>query len=151
MLEILASVALLSIAVLPLLSLLTSAPVLHAQREQQTRAAFLAQLRLEEVKYEITIDFNADYYDDGNPSNDPDGKYNEGGYKKSTTSSTDFLAPDADFRYTISDDEDTDIKEIMITVWYDEDGVVTQNGDGDHIPGKGEKAVRLRSKVARRE
>ena len=79
MLEILVSVAIMAIAVVPLLGLLTSAPVLHQQREQQMRAAFLAQLRLEEVKQKITVGFDNDYdrstdplVDDFPATDDPD-------------------------------------------------------------------------------
>ena len=64
LLEVLAAIALLSIVVTPLLGLITSSLAMHSQREYQTRAAFLAQLRLEEVKQNITgsSDFaNADY------------------------------------------------------------------------------------------
>ncbi len=128
MLEILVSVAIMAIAVVPLLGLLTSAPVLHQQREQQMRAAFLAQLRLEEVKQKITVGFDNDYDRSTDPLVD------------------DFPAPDATFRYTITDDPDTsdvdNLKVITVEVWYD------MNGDG--IPDDIEQKVELKTKVARR-
>ena len=129
MLEILASIAILSIVVIPLMGLMTSAPLLHAQREQQMRAAFLAQLRLEEVKQKITV-----YFDDD--------------YTKSIVSATDF--PDTDFpvsdgrfRYKITDNLGTDMKEITVTVWYDE--------DSDNVFDTGEQGIGLETKVARRK
>ena len=102
MLEIVASVAILVIAIIPMLGLFTGAPALHAQQEQQTRAAFLAQLRLEEVKSKAARDFDADY-------------------NKTSVSAADFPAPDTKFRYTVSHSTaDADIKEFSVTVWYDE-------------------------------
>lgn len=138
MLEILASITILSIVVIPLMGLMTSAPLLHAQREQQTRAAFLAQLRLEELKQVITynFDYNFDY------------KHGTGnGYNKSGAATDfpadEFPASDAKFRYEIIDDlADSEIKNITIKVWYDE--------DDDNINDVGEQQVELRTKVARR-
>ena len=101
MLEIVASVAILAIAIVPMLGLFVGAPVLHAQREQQTRAAFLAQRRLEEVKSQAAHDFDADY-------------------NKTSVSAADFSAPDTKFRYTVSDDQGANLREVAVTVWYDE-------------------------------
>ena len=49
MLEILASIVIMAIAVLPLLGLIASTVAIHIRREQEVRATFLAELRLEEV------------------------------------------------------------------------------------------------------
>ncbi len=125
MLEILASVAILSIAVIPMLSLLTSAPVLHAEREQQTRAAFLAQLKLEAVKQKVLYDddFAIDYDE----------------------AATAFSAPDSEFKYTVTDTDDPggdDMKDLTVHVWYDENDSDSQDA--------GEQTVTLKTKVAKR-
>ena len=129
MLEILVSIAILSIAVLPLLGLLTSAPLLHAQREQQTRAAFLAQRKVEEVRNRIIGDNDFDFTTE----------YDE--------PATGFPAPDPTFKYTITVTDPApdpgDLKDITVQVWYDENGVVD-------TPEVGEQAVRLETKVAKR-
>ena len=135
MLEIVASVAILAIAIIPMLGLFAGAPVLHAQREQQTRAVFLAQKKVEELKHEMALDFDAERYGGS-------GKYGEGDYQKSAGYSTDFTAPDTKFRYTVSHDEGTNIKELTITVWYDD--------DANNVQDDGEQGLGTTTKVARR-
>ena len=121
MLEILASIALLSITIIPLLGLITSTLVSNAQREQQLRAAFLAQKRLEEVKDAVL-------------SNDLVGDYNE--------VATAFPAPDSRYKYTVTVTDDSDIRNIAVRVWFDENGNDVRDG--------GEQEFGLRTRVARR-
>lgn len=121
MLEILASIALLSITIIPLLGLITSTLMSNAQREQQLRAAFLAQKRLEEVK-------------DALLSNDLVGNYNE--------PPTAFSAPDSRYKYTVTVTEDPDIRDIAVKVWFDENGNDVRDGS--------EQEFSLRTRVARR-
>lgn len=123
MLEVLAAIAILAITVVPLVGLLSTAITIHVQREQETRAAFLAQLKLEEIKNIVTLDFGSDY-------NKPAGD------------ATDFPAPNSRFRYTVTDNVDPDIKDITVRVWCDKDG----NG----TPDVDEQAVQLDTKIARR-
>lgn len=125
-LEILVSIAILSITIIPLVGLFSTAVVIHAQREQQTRTAFLAQLRLEEVKQKATYDFSTDYSIPETSGGDPGG----------------FSAPDDKYKYTIIDDNDTDLREITIQVWYDENDDNTVDPD--------EQNVTLDTLVARR-
>ena len=136
MVEVLASVALLAIAVTPMMGLFTLAPRFHVQREQQIRAAFLAQLRLEDVKQKLGSDFGS------------------ADYKKSSGSATDFddgdsggpddffPASDSKFRYTVDYSNDSGIKDLTIIVWYD--------GDSDNNIDTNEQWVELNTKVARR-
>ena len=140
MLEILASIAIMAIAVLPLLGLIASTPAIHVRREREVRATFLAELRLEEVKGAAI--YNYDFNLDG------------GGY--STSSPEDFpvdegfKTSDSIFRYTVSDvileiigkDDIPILRDITVTVWHDQDGSNTINGT--------ETSVVLRTKVARR-
>ena len=101
MLEILVSIMLMSIVIIPLLGLMADAARIHVQLERQTRSAFLAQLKLEEVKNEATLDFSTDY---------------------TTGAPVEFSAPDLGFKYTITDTDEIpdDMKAITVVVWYDE-------------------------------
>ena len=101
MLEILVSIMLLSIVIIPLLGLMAHAARIHVQLERHTRSAFLAQLKLEEVKNKATLDFSTDY---------------------TTAAPVEFSAPDLGFKYTITDTDDItgNMKAITVVVWYDE-------------------------------
>jgi prepilin-type N-terminal cleavage/methylation domain-containing protein len=135
MLEILASIAIMAIAVLPLLGLIASTPALHMKKEQEVRATFLAELRLEEVKNRFKIASDL-------------GIFGIVDYNKATGSSTDFTTgegfklSDAIYKYTISHGDETDIKTLTVEVWFDEDGSNTHNGT--------ETSIILRTKVAKR-
>lgn len=120
-LEIVLTIAILSIALIPLMEMLPRALLLDNQLEQRTRAAFLAQRKLEEVKGKAIYDFDQDY----------------------TESATAFAAPDARFKYTVSDQEVDGIKEIGVNVWHDT--------DGSDSAGDDEENVELNTKVARRD
>ncbi len=120
MLEILVSIALMSIVIIPLLGLMADATKIHVQLERQTRSAFLAQLKLEEVKNDATADFTSDY----------------------DATAVEFSAPDLGFKYNITDTVDiaNDMKAITVVVWYDEDDDDTAD----------ERSFTLNTKVARR-
>jgi type II secretory pathway pseudopilin PulG len=119
-LEILFTVIIVGIALVPIMKLLPEALVLDAQMERETRVAFLAQLKIEEVKSEVIHDFTQDY----------------------TESATAFPSPDSDYKYTVSDDQGTGIKEIAVNIWYDKDG--DSNIDAD------EEDIGLNTKIAER-
>ena len=121
MLEILVSIMLMSIVLIPLLGLMADAARIHVQLERQTRSAFLAQLKMEEVKNDATLDFADDY---------------------NTVNPEEFLDPDSGFKYIVTDTVDIadDVKAISVQVWYDEDGDDAVN----------ERNVKLYTKVARR-
>jgi prepilin-type N-terminal cleavage/methylation domain-containing protein len=120
LLEILLTIVILGIALIPLMELLPRALVHDAQVERETKVAFLAQQKLEEVKSKAIYDFNQDY--------------NE--------SATAFPSPDSTFKYTVSDDQGSEIKEIAVNVWYD------RNGDNDIDDD--EEEIELNTKVAER-
>ena len=100
MLEILVSIALMSIVIIPLLGLMTDAARIHSHLERQTRSAFLAQMKLEEIKNDITLDFILNLPVTG-----------------------EFPDPDLGFKYIVTDTVDIpdDMKTISVEVWYDED------------------------------
>ena len=121
LLEILLTISILSIALIPLMEMLPQALLLDVQLEQKAKAMFLAQRKLEEVKTKAIYGFAQDY----------------------TESATAFPSPDSAFKYTVSDDQGTEIKEIAVNVWYDKDG----NGSAD----QGEEQIELNTKIARRD
>ena len=120
-LEIVLTIAILSIALIPLMEMLPRALLLDDQLEQRARAAFLAQRKLEEVKGKAIYDFDQDY----------------------TESATAFAAPDAKFKYTVTDQEADGIKEVGVNVWYDTDSSGSAGDD--------EENVELNTKIARRD
>ena len=121
MLEILVSIMLLSIVLIPLLGLMADAARIHVRLERQTTSAFLAQLKLEDVKNDATLDFAGDYNAVASDFSefDPESKY-------------------LGFKYNIVHDNDPNIKTITVVVWYDEDN------------DENERSVTLNTKVARR-
>jgi len=131
MVEILASVAILSIVIVPLMGLMASAPLIHTKQERQTRAAFLVQLKLEEVKNKITYDNNLNFTTE---------------YDEEAVAFT--IAQDTKFKYTITitdpDPDPGDLKTITVQVWYDEN-------DTGNTPDTGEQSSKLETNVAKRK
>ena len=121
LLEVLLAISIMSIALIPLMEMLPQALLLDAQLEREAKAAFLAQRKLEEVKSKAIYDFDQDY----------------------TESATAFPSPDSAFKYTVSDDQGAEIKEIAVNVWYDKDG----NGSA----GSDEEQIELNTKIAKRD
>ena len=121
LLEILLTIAILSTALIPLMELLPGTLLLDAQMERESKTAFLAQRKLEEVKGKAIYDFSQDYNESG----------------------TAFSSPDSTFKYTVSDDQGAEIKEIAVNVWYDK--------DDDNMVDEGEEDIELNTKVARRD
>ena len=119
-LEVLATIVILSIALIALMEMLPNALVLDGRMERETKAIFLAQRKMEGVKGKIIYDFDPDY----------------------SESATAFPSPDATFKYTVSDDQGAEIKEIAVNVWYDK--------DGDDLIDDDEEAVELNTKIADR-
>ena len=95
LLEIIMAISILSIALIPLMEMLPQALLLDAQLERETKVAFLAQRRSEAAKSRAIYDFAQDY----------------------SESATAFPPPDSVFKYTVSDDQGAEIKEIAVTVW----------------------------------
>lgn len=121
LLEIILTISILSIALIPLMEMLPQALLLDAQLEREAKAAFLAQRKLEEVKSKAIYDFDQDY----------------------TEPATAFSSPDSTFKYTVSDDQGAEIKEIAVNVWYDEDGNGSASSD--------EEQIELNTKIAKRD
>ena len=119
MLEVLFAIAIMGITILPLLGLMAMAPSLHVQREQQMRSAFLAQLMVEDVKFDAMADFSSDYSDTGDFSD----------YLAKYMGEADRLDYQG-FKYTVTDEDDPDVsnmKIITVDVGYLDAVLVTVN------------------------
>jgi len=121
LLEILLTIIILGMALIPLMEMIPQALVLDNKVERETQAVFLAQQKLEEIKGKAIYDFSPDY----------------------SESATAFPSPHSIFKYIVSDDQGAGIKEIAVNVWYDEDGDNTVDSDEDE--------VELNTKVAERD
>lgn len=119
-LEVLFTIIILSIVLIPMMKMLPDALILDARMESETKVAFLAQRKMEEVKSKAVYDFSQDY----------------------TEFATAFPAPDSAFKYTVSDDQGSGIKEIAVVVWYDK--------DGDNSVDADEEDIELNTKIAER-
>ena len=111
LLEILVAISILSIVLIPLMEMLPRTLLMSSQLERETKVAFLAQRKVEDVKCRAIYDFSVDY----------------------TESAAAFPAPDSSYKYTVSDDQGAEIKEIAVTVWYDEDNDNSVGGDEEQI------------------
>lgn len=120
LIEILISVIVLVIALVPLSGVITKSLGSNVDIEYINRTAFLAQLKMEEIKTLIFADYERDY---------------------SETAKA-FLSPDNGFKYIIEDDGDPEFKQIKITVWYDR--------NGNNNPNSGEEKTELYTKISRR-
>jgi len=120
-LEILVAIAILSIALIPMIQIFPQVLIVNAQVEQEARSAFLSQQKMEEVKGKILSYFEPNY---------------------SVATPTAFPSPDATFKYTISDDGGAEIKVLTVRVWYDK--------NGNNVADPKEQLVEAKTKVAKR-
>jgi len=120
LLELLLAIAILSIAIIPIMSIFPQVLLMSSKMERESRITFLAQKKLEEVKSQAISDFSQNY----------------------SSSATAFSGSDSMFKYVISDVVDNTIRSIRVTVWHDKDGSDTINGD--------EEWIELNTKVAER-
>ena len=94
--ELIAALVILSIALLPLLNWVPVSIQTKLKAERKTAAVFLAQGKIEELRTAIINNFGSDY--NLNPTAlDP---------------------PYQNFRYSITDDLDSDLKTISVKVWH---------------------------------
>jgi prepilin-type N-terminal cleavage/methylation domain-containing protein len=129
MIEVLGAIVILAITIVPMLGLFTIAPALHLQREYLTRAAFLAQVRTEEIRDNLIDSFTGDF-------NKPNGAADD------FPVSEGFEPSDSGYRYTIAHDTDDELKDVTIRVWHDD--------DGDNSPDAEEQIITIRTQVSRR-
>lgn len=125
LLEVVVSVALVSVVLIPLMQMVPNMLKIGTKVEAVTRSTFLATQKMEEIKSLIQSS-NASY-----------------GYTKNyTQSATAFPSPYFLYKFTISDNADAHIKTLTVTVWND--------ADGNGAIGATEYSVALDTKVAKR-
>lgn len=123
--EILATMLIMTIALIPIMRIMPEGMKATTRVERLTKAALLAQGKMDEIRSQIlgtdeNYGFSNDY----------------------TESATAFPNPDASFKYTVTDDQGTNIKELRVSVWFDE--------DDDDIQDSDEESVTLDTKIADR-
>lgn len=123
--EILATVAIIGLGIVPVMEILPSGMESLRKIEHLTRGAMLAGKKMDEVRSQI-LGTNASY------------GYNKSGGYGGSGAFTGF----SDYGYTVTDDQGSDIRELSVTVWFDEDGDSTQDADED--------SVQLDTKIAKR-
>lgn len=125
LIEIVLTIFIMSLAIIPIMQVFPTTLMVSKDTEQMTRATFLTERKMEEVKGKIR-------YED-NFTND----YNE--------SPTAFPPPDENYKYTVVDTEaehPNEVKEIEVTVWHDSNN----NNSWD----EGENLIILDTKIAKR-
>lgn len=120
LIEVLASIALIAVALIPIMVIVPQMIENSLKSERLTKVIFLVENKTEEVKRDAIYDFST----------------------SCDESVTAFTSPYGDYKYTVSDDEGTEIKVIQVQVWYDE--------DTDNILDSGEDSIVLDTKIADR-
>ena len=95
-LEVLAALVILSVALIPILTWVPTTIQTKLKSERKTTAIFLAQSKIEELRYKIINSFTDDY----------------------NRTSLAFDSPFQDFRYTVTDNLDQNLKTISLKVWH---------------------------------
>jgi prepilin-type N-terminal cleavage/methylation domain-containing protein len=106
--EVIAAMTIMAVALIPIISIFPNVFIINRQVEHVTTATFLAEKKMEEIKSQIFSDFSSSY-----------GEFAA------------FSEPHSAYKYIVTDDEGVGIKELSITVWYDEndDDVIDDNED----------------------
>lgn len=120
LIEVLASILLITAAIIPIMIIVPQIIENSLKTGRLTTAIFLGEHKLEDVKRDVINDFS-------------DSK------DKSASS---FSPPYRDYKYTVSDDEGSDIKIIQVRAWYDE--------NDDNVLDSGEESITLDTKIADR-
>lgn len=95
-LEVLATLAILSVALVPMLSWIPTSIQTKIKTERKTTSLFLAEGKLEELRSKIIKGFEEDYNINSSP----------------------FPAPFEEFRFAISDNLNNALKTISVKVWH---------------------------------
>lgn len=97
-LEVLATLIILSVALVPIMTWVPTVIQTKLKAERQTTAIFLCQGKVEELRTQIINNFNIDY----------------------TKGPTAFDSPYQDFYYNITDDFNPQLKTVSVKVWHKE-------------------------------
>ena len=137
-LEILATLLIMSMALIPIMRIMPEGMKATRRVERLTRATFLGQSKMDEIRSQIlgtnpSYGFSKDYNESTTAFPNPDDPP-EPGFK---------------YKYTVADDQGAGIKELNVTVWFDEN----DNGAPDTYSGPYEEdeiSVSLDTKIADR-
>lgn len=126
LIEIVLTIFIMSWGIIAIMQVFPTTLMVSKDTEEMTRATFLAERKMEEVKGRIRHenDFANDYND----------------------SPTAFPLPDENYKYTVDDTEveyPNEVKEIKVTVWHDKN-------NNDSWEEKEENGIILDTKVAKR-
>lgn len=119
LIEVLLAVVLLGIALIPIMQVMPSMYRINGDMIRENTLSFLAQDKLEEVKGGVINSFDTD---------------------RNETSQA--FPSNASYRYSITDDNGTDIKIITIQAWY---------GDSESTFADAENKIELKTKIAERD
>ncbi|MFH1411842.1 MAG: type II secretion system protein [Candidatus Omnitrophota bacterium] len=125
LIEILAAIAVVGLGIIPVMNTLPEGLKALRKTEHLTRDVMLAQQKMDELRDQI-LGTNASY-----------GYSKSGGYGGSGT-----FTGFSGYRYSVTDDQGSDIRELTVDVWFDDNG----NGTLD----TGEDSVTLDTKIAKR-
>ncbi len=120
LIEVLAAIVLIMLALIPIMVIVPRIIENSLNAQRLTTVIFLAESKMEEVKRDAINNFSA--------SRDE--------------AVTGFSSPYTDYKYTITDNEGTEIKAIQVQAWHDE--------DADNALDAIEQSITLDTKVADR-
>lgn len=120
LIEVLASVMLVAIALAPLMMIMPQIIQNSLKSERLCKVVFLAEGKIETIKRSVINSFST--------SRDE--------------AVTAFGAPFTSYKYTVSDNEAAGIKNIQVTVWYDD--------NGNNAFDAGEDSIMLYARIANR-
>lgn len=101
-LEILATILIMTIALIPIMRIMPEGMKVTRRVERLTQASFLAQQKMEDIRRTI---FDPDYDFDNTDSSE---------------GATAFSSPFGSYKYTVTDNQGTGIKELNVSAWFDE-------------------------------
>jgi len=134
LIELMLATVIVVISIIPITMMLPRMLTENRMVERENRAVFLGQMKMEEVKTKALTYFNHPYSATGYfispPNFDPTG----------------YEPPDEMFYYKVEDDNDSNIKTIKVTVWYDSDSDAATN----NAPDANEESIQFMTKVSNR-
>jgi len=120
LIEVMTATALIGLVLVAVMQIVPGMLKVSRQVEVTTKATFLAEKKIEEIRSLICADYSVDR----------------------TQAATAFPSPDTLYKFTVSDDAAANIKVINVTVWNDD--------DGDNVVDANEYSVSLDTKAADR-
>ncbi|MFH1776090.1 MAG: type II secretion system protein [Candidatus Omnitrophota bacterium] len=120
LIEVLASIVLITVALIPIMRIIPQMIENSLKAERLTTAIFLAQGKTDEVKNALINSFST----------------------SQDAAVTAFASPYTSYKYIVTDDDSTGIKDIQVEVWYDE--------DDDDSRDATEESITINTKVADR-